>query len=225
MNPTTDAPLKPAGWWYGVGGALMGIGVVAAVVIFTVAFSDTIDEFQEIDRRIQEFERVSAPGEDEITLPEPGDYMVYLEGSFDSSDTLTTPEVTIESTEPDSQPLALRPVAGEFTYDLSGPPVRSAFEFTAPAAGGYLVEVGEPSGPVSGVAIGEDINIFGAVGGILLAIFVPICVGGVLILAGLIVVIVVAIRRSRAHRLRRQAHLVGPYGAPPPPPPAWPPSS
>jgi hypothetical protein len=229
MTAVVDEPLRPRAWWYGVGGGIIAVGFIGALVIFAVAFRDTFDEFREIEREIDAFERVPAPGEGTITLPEPGEYTVYVEGSFDSSDAVSAPDIEIESVEPDSQPLTLRPAGTESTYDFSGPAVRSVLEFTAPEAGDYRVAVGEPPFGVSGVAIGEDPDILGAVGSIFIAVFVPMGVGGLFLVLGLVVIIITAVRRSKAQRLRRQA--AGGYGAvppptwsPPPPPPPPPPA-
>jgi hypothetical protein len=221
MTAVVDEPLRPRGWWYGVGGGIIAVGLIAAVVIFAVAFQDTFDEFREIEREVEAFQRVPAPGDGTITLPEPGEYTVYVEGSFDASDPVSAPEIEIESVEPDSQPLALRPADTEFTYDFSGPAVHSVFDFTAPDAGDYRVDVGEPPFGVSGVAVGEDPDILGAVGSILIAVFVPMGVGGLFLILGLVVIIITAVRRSKAQRLRRQATFAGGYGSAPPPPPTW----
>src|SRR5215211_735337 len=154
MSVTPDEPIRPAAWWFGVGAGLIVVGIIAAVVIFAVAFQDTFDEFTEIEDAIDDFQRVPAPGEGDVTITDPGRYTVYVEGSIDVDQTITPPEMTIESTEPDSQPVTLTPVAGEFTYDFNGPAVRSVFHFEAEEAGTFHVEVDDAPPGVTGVAVG-----------------------------------------------------------------------
>ena len=120
MSVTPDEPIRPAAWWFGVGAGLIVVGIIAAVVIFAVAFQDTFDEFTEIEDAIDDFQRVPAPGEGDVTITDPGRYTVYVEGSIDVDQTITPPEMTIESTEPDSQPVSTIPLAKR-TYG-SAPP-------------------------------------------------------------------------------------------------------
>jgi len=235
--------IRPKSFWYGIGGGLIGLGVIAAAVVFAVAFREPFRRFQDLNDQIDAMERVSVPGEGRVNLAAPGDYFLYEEGA--SGDTapfgnLSESAVTVESVEPDSTPLALRDVLFDESYDFGGPAGRSAFAFTVDEPGEYLVTVTDAPPDVSTVAVGPRLDLLGSIGSVFVAIFVPIGVGGVFVVAGGIVLIVTAVRRSgSARRLRMGASPTsgawaptsgtwppqGAGGYPPPsqPPTGWPP--
>lgn len=248
MIPTQQ--IRPRSFWYGIGGGLIALGVIAAALVFAIAFRKPFDEFQQLSDDVDALQRVSVPGEGTIDLDSPGEFRLYVEGTGSSAPlgTLDRSAVTIESVEPDSTPLDLRSVPLDENYDFGGPAGRSAFAFTVDDPGEYLVTVTDAPPDVSNVAVGPRLDLLGAIGSVFVAIFVPIGVGGLFVLAGGIVLIVTAVRRSGSAKRQRMA--AGPPPAawapaagtwpsqgaggypqqqqqplPPPPPPNWPPPS
>ncbi len=68
---TGTGPIRPSRYWYLIAGGLLA----AAVTCLTVA---VIGMFS-WDRQIQDFQRVPVPGQGEITLTQPGEYVLYVE--------------------------------------------------------------------------------------------------------------------------------------------------
>ena len=159
--------VRPRAWWYGVGGGLIGLGVVATVVVFVVAFRRPLEEFRELSDQIDAMDRFAVPGEAVVTLDQPGEYVVYAEGGgLAPIGRVGSGSVTVESTTPDSRPLVLRSVGIDETYDVGGHAGRAAVEFTVDEAGDYRVTVGQVPASVTGVAVGPPLDLFGAIGSI-----------------------------------------------------------
>jgi hypothetical protein len=68
---TGTGPIRPSRYWYLVAGGLLA----AAVACLTIA---AIGMFS-WDRQIQDFQRVPVPGSGEVTLTQPGEYVLYVE--------------------------------------------------------------------------------------------------------------------------------------------------
>lgn len=225
----TDAAgaLRPgrAGYW--VGGLLLGAGIVLGAVLFGFALAHSIGEFQELGDDIDAMVRFAVPGEDVVALDEPGEYLVYAEGPVIPVGRVGAAAVTIESVEPDSTPLVLRSVTFDETYDISGHSGRAALRFTVEDPGDYRVSVGPVPASVTTVAVGPRIDILGPVGSVFVVVFVPVGVGGLLVIAGAALLIVTGVRRSAARRRARLAAAPAapawgfvPPAYPPPPGPA-----
>ena len=215
MSAAAD-DLRPGRTGYWLGGALVGLGVVLGAVLFGFALSHSISEFRELGDDIDAMERFAVPGEEVVTLDEPGEYVVYAEGPVTPTGSVGAAAVTVESTEGDSTPLVLRSVGIDETYEISGHAGRAALRFTVDEPGDYRVTVGQVPASVTGVAIGPRIDVFGPVGSVFVVIFVPAGVGGLFVIAGATLLIVTGVRRSGARRRARVA-----AGPPVPAVPAW----
>ena len=215
-----EGPLRPSKLWYGVGGAIIALGVIGAVAWFVVGIVG-------IASQVSSFERVDDPGGGTVTL-DAGDYVVYVEPDDDRA----VFSNQVEILDPDGQPVPTSAYGGSLTYDFdeSGSAVAT---FTAPSDGDYTVLPRSSDRPSPGtIAIGPSIG-----GRLVTSILGPFVLGGLAILIGLIVIVVTIVRRSRAGQRRRAAGPSGPpgpsswgdasWGAPPPtdgpPPPAPPP--
>ena len=104
-----------------------------------------------------------------------------------------------------STPIPVRRVSASETYDLSGHAGRAALEFTVDEPGDYRIAVEEAPSSVTNVAVGPHLDLIGPIGSIFVAVFVPAGVGGVLVIAGAVVLIVTGVRRSAAQRQARVA--------------------
>ena len=221
--PAAAEELRPGRTGYWVGGVLLGVGILLGAVLFGIALAHSIGEFRELGDDIDAMQRFAVPGEDVVTLDEPGEYLVYAEGPLPPIGSVGAAAVTVESTEGDSTPLVLRSVAFDETYDIGDHAGTAALRFTVDEPGDYRVTVGQVPASVTGVAVGPRIDIFGPVGSVFVVIFVPAGVGGVFVIAGAALLIVTGVRRSGARRRARMAAAPAApaWGAVPPgyPPP------
>jgi hypothetical protein len=185
-----------------VGGALVGVGVLVGALLLGLAVSHSIGEFRDLGDDVDAMDRISVPGEGVVTIDGAGDRVIYVEGGGGAAPiaTLSPTEVTVESTAPDSTPIPVRNVSVSETYDLSGHSGRAALEFTVDEPGDYRIAVEEAPSSVTNVAVGPHLDLIGPIGSIFVAVFVPAGVGGVLVIAGAVVLIVTGVRRSAAQR-------------------------
>lgn len=224
----TTAEIRPKALWYWVGGGLMVLGVVAAVVVFIAAFQKPLDRYREISDKIDSFQSFRVPGRARVTLETAGDVVIYVEGADDSLDStvdLDPSSVTVESTEPDSTPLEVRSVPFTETLNFSGPSEQTSLEFTVDEPGQYLITVSEVPPGVTTIAVGPPLDVAGALKATALAILVPMGIGGLLVAGGAVVLIVTGVRRSGAARRLRMAAGPPPGAWTQPPPAAWPPGT
>lgn len=204
-HPATE-PLKPNGWWYVVAAGLAIGGIVIAVVIgvrAAVTYSDRIDGF----------ERVDVPGVDTVLL-ESGGHTIYHEYAGAGDEFGFSPSVSVSVAAPDGSAVELDDYTGSFTYGTTDHEGEALFTFDAEEPGDYTVRVEGESGSEIAVGRGLASGLFAGIAGALVAGF-----GGVV--AGIIIAIVVAVKRSGA-RTRRQLALVRGGWAPPGTPGAWP---
>ena len=111
--------------------------------------------------------------------------------------------------DPDGDEVNTSPYVSSLTYDFGGQAGNASQTFTAEQAGDYeLSSTSRLSTGISSLAVGKSIG-----GDIVSAVVGAFAIGGLGVLVGAIVLIVTAIRRSRANRERRPP--------PPPPPSAW----
>ena len=204
VGPIVHGPLKPRAYWYWVGGLVIAAGMIGAVawlVSGLVGLSDTVDDF----------ERVPFVGGGTVVIDEAGGQVVYVEpggGSFPSS-------MRISVVGPAGEPIATAPYGGSLTYDFGGRSGAALATFDAPVAGEYQVAAVETGSSVAReLAVGPSFA-----GHLVRTIVVPFVIGGVGVIAGVVIIVVTAVRRSRERR-RRQPQ-VPTYPPPRDPSGAW----
>jgi hypothetical protein len=168
---------RPSSAWYAVGASVAAIGVSIALVWGFMAYTAYRDS-------IQGFERMLAPGTAELVLGS-GAQTIYVEGSGEA----TAGNVSITTADGTAVPTS--DYLGDLRYDApDGSVGRAIATVSVPATGTYQVSA---SGLTGTVAIGPSVSssmIASAVGSVFLAF------GS--IAAGAVIVIVTAVRRSRA---------------------------
>ena len=178
-------PIRPSRWWYWLAaGAVVAAGVWIGVGLSRVA------------ARVDDFERFQIPGEGELTLTEPGAYLIYYEGpGADQGVVLSSFEVTLSPT--DGKDLVPLPrYEGSLTYSVGGHAGFAVFTFEIEEPRDFLftLEYGGEGPTPSQVAVGSSIA----------PTIVATVVGGIAwFLAALVVALVVFLRRHRARRALR----------------------
>ena len=181
-----------AGYW--IGGGLIAAAILGAIlwaVLSARSFIDTLDEFQ----------HVPVPGRGVVEL-QARKYVVYVEGpNADQS----TPPVSIAVTDARTeQPVTIDDYGGSLTYsfDTDGSAVATV---TPPRAGSYEVRT---TGPAEGggyqLALGESVA-----GRIVRGILGVFAIGGVGLAAGIGLLVVTGVRRSRARSRTQEQNLPG----------------
>ncbi len=172
-----------AGYW--IGGGLIVAGVVGAILWGLLSFNaigDTVDGFV----------RAPAPGSARAQL-EARKYIVYAEGPGVGRDYV--PPVEFHIIDP-TGPRVL-PVAGysaSLTYSMRGHSGRAQGTVTPPHAGIYELRAASAADPAAGyaVALGDSIA-----GRIVRAILGAFAIGGLLLAAGIGLLVTTAVRSGR----------------------------
>ena len=73
--------VKPSGWFYVLGLMVLLFGCVGAIAVFAFGIAGTVDSAIDVDRQINEFERVVVPGSAQLVLDEAGSYVIFYEYS------------------------------------------------------------------------------------------------------------------------------------------------
>ncbi|WP_024800463.1 hypothetical protein [Nocardia sp. BMG51109] len=208
-SPSSPYPapprITPSTGWYVFAALLVVAGIAGAVAIGVTGLlrsSNTVDDFQ----------RVSIPGSGDVHLTETGGHTVYFEYPGATADVFEG-GVNVRLIDPDGGTVALRDYSSSLTYDLGGHEGRAGFSFDAPAPGTYhLVTQGD-----SGVTAAVGSGIGGSLG---TTVVLALGVGVAGVALGIIVFIVVLVRRGASRR--RLGPAFG-RGGPPPGHPAGPP--
>lgn len=164
--------------WIWAGGVLVALGVIAVVgwIIYGVV---------EVDRTVDDMVRAREGTVTEFTLDSPRSWTVYVEPQ-----SATVSGLRFSLIDEDGNRVEMRPYGGDLTYSVTGHSGR-AIATVALEVGVYQLVV-DGSGPRS-VAMGPSI------GGRLVRIFVGSIVLGVLLIGGgAVLMIVGALRQSRA---------------------------
>jgi len=218
-----------------VGIILIVVGIVVGIVLVVVGATTVVDGANDLVR-------VPIADGGQVRIDETGTQSIYAErpapgsSSGFSSGTSTFgpgPDVQVRVTDPSGVDLAVRPRSGSETYTINEREGVLIAEFDADVVGVYEVQtvVGESTFPYTTLAIGNAFSL-GGLFGILGGVFG----GGTIVLIGIIVLSVSAVRRSQGRR-RLRTQTFGPpgfgppgfgppgYGAPGfgPPPPGYPP--
>ena len=171
---------------YLIGGGLVVAGVIGAVLWFATSLMSLGDE-------VDNFQRVPVPGKTTMKL-EPHKYVVYYEGL--TADEVVPPvEITITDTKTGT-PLAITPYGGSLTYTVSNHKGSALGTVTPPHDGVYAVRT-DSNVRASGanVALGCSLT-----WPILRGILGTFVIGGLLAGSGVALLIITAVRRSRARR-------------------------
>ena len=213
-EPTAVAgspPIRPSRRWYWV-----ACGIFAGAVI-CIAFALT--GFFSLNRQIKHFQRVSVPGQAEVTFARRGGYVLYIERpghccSFSVGEGGAAPfsdwsmNVGLQPAN-GGPPVAISTWGGNVErYGIAGHQGQSAMSFTIDQPGRYVLAASDvtPSS-ITDVAVGRGIG-----GGV----FVPVVLvlaGVFVLLAGLAIALVTAFRRRRARRrLLPAPQVVPPVG-------------
>jgi hypothetical protein len=172
--------IRPSRLWYWIPGLVLVASVVWFAVGLTLLLGST-------NHQIEELQRVPLPGQGQVTLTEPGKYVLYYEGpGADSEETIPAFSVSIEG----QTKARFGDYSSGLTYDVEGRSGRAVKTFEIDEPGTFLVRTeSEVEGTQASLAIGPSIA-----GGVLPGIVAPL----VVFLAGAAVAAVIAIARNRA---------------------------
>ena len=171
---------------YLIGGGLVVAGVIGAVLWFATSLMSLGDE-------VDNFQRVPVPGKTTMKL-EAHKYVVYYEGL--TADEVVPPvEIAITDAKTGT-PLAITPYGGSLTYSVSNHE-GSALGTVTPAHDGVYAVRTHSNVRASGanVALGRSLT-----WPILRGILGTFVIGGLLAGSGVVLLIITAVRRSRARR-------------------------
>jgi hypothetical protein len=203
-TPAIDTQkLRPSGVWFWVAGGIIILAIVGSVTVFGRTIIDLSD-------KVEDFERVAMPGSGTVQIDGTGGFTLYHEFPGASSD-FASSSLLVTLAGPDGEPVDLDRYSGDVTYDYGGNEGLALYSFQVDEPGQYQV-VGE--GDTGEVAIGRGIG-KGLVGGIVFGLVLGF--GGVAL--GVVIIIVVAVRRSRDRRNRQV--MGGQWGNPGPPGTGW----
>lgn len=183
MGPEATTKRRPSRAWF---------AVPALIVLssFAVAVSYVARESNQVEDRIQSFERAGAPGQAELTFDEAGEYLLYVEGPVTPNSYIDPTEIILLPDEPGSRRTILRRFQSFVTYtDPSGIGGHAEFTFTVPEPGPYHLKVRWSPDDINGVAVGpyvyEGANgpVRDAFGIALLGLLVSIAITTVLLIA------------------------------------------
>lgn len=193
MVVVADDDRRPsvAGYW--VGGAVVVVGCLAAIVWFVVGLMS-------FARQVDHFQRVPVGEAGGRLNLDAGSWTGYYEGPGASQSEVVVPELELElEVTPvdggDTVPISI--YHGSLTYDIGGSQGRALFTFTAPRPGEYTLRaIGSGRGRI---AVGRGIGrrLVSAVVGAFVIGILGFCIGVPLL-------IVTAVRRSRARRRHRR---------------------
>jgi|GEM_PF-3801160 hypothetical protein len=238
------APIRPRSVWYWIGGLLIVAGIVGGIALMVagvVSVSRTVDDFARF--RVPPGELPEGGVRQELTFDRSGTYTIYYEWDseidglgVDSPEDIP-PDIRFVLIGADGVELPLQDAGTTASFSVSGRAGESIGKVTVPSAGTYVAEVESASASEPYViAVGKGVlaRLAAYVGG-------GIAVGFIGVAAGIVAIVVTAVKRSRRKREQQRAALAAaqtagttpwygtptpsPYGAPAPygtPPPAGP---
>lgn len=190
MSTSVGAPpVRPSKTWY----LLAALLVVAAIAWLVLGL---LLGFRSLSRRIDGFQRAQIPGQTQVSLAEPGGYVIYYEAPGASAEGFSVPSVHVNLFRADNgEPVQLSLYGGRLTYSVSGHQGRAVATFHVDQPGQFMLEsIGTPPGPAS-LAVGRGIG--GAIAG---AVVRSVLGTVVLFFGGVVLAVVVAVRRRAARR-------------------------
>ncbi|MEA2901156.1 MAG: hypothetical protein QOH36_1043 [Actinomycetota bacterium] len=212
MGMTGPGPSKK-GYW--LGAAIIVVAGVGAIVWFGLGFTRFSD-------RIDGFQRVPTNSQGEVTFDDTGGFVIYFEGPGASEGEIPTGQAQLTPVG-GGDPVALDDYKSDFTYDLNGHEGVAVLTFDIDQPGPYLLE-SESEGEGE-LAVGRSVA-----GTLVTSVVGGLALGGLGLVAGVVVLIVTAVRRRGARPKNApwippppgsqpQPPPPPPYGSPPPPPP------
>ncbi|HVF52384.1 MAG TPA: hypothetical protein VNC78_02130 [Actinomycetota bacterium] len=209
-----SSKVRPGAWWY----------LLAVAILLVGGGLSAMSIYNGVTGLGKGLARVVVPGSGNVTLEEPGTYIVFHEyisnhegRSFNTQSARALPlnlEMRDRST---GEPVSITASAGNFTYSLSGKAGESIAQFsiTEPGEFDFFAAYADAEGPELVLAIGHDIVKSGA----RIGIGVAGIVGSGFV--AMVLFIIIAVMRSRSKR-----KMAPPYQPPPfQPPPFQPPPS
>lgn len=214
--PAATVPEKPKGAigiWIGI--LLIVGGIVLGIVLVVAGARSLVDGFDDL-------QTTPINGEGIVRIEETGTQTIYAErpnyGGGSSFNTGTTfsgygPNVVVRVIGPDGNDVPVSTGGSNETYTVNDREGIKIGTFSASAEGEYRIisRAQDNNGNWNQLAVGQALDISG-IGAILGGVFG----GGLVVLIGIIVVIIFAVRRSRSKKRINQASgpYPGGYGAP-----------
>ena len=195
---TESLPIRPRRRWYWVAGSALAVALICIALGIAGFFS--------LNRQIKGFQRVTVPGQAEVTLAQPGGYILYVEGAGQccslatgSAGSAPFPNWSMRVAllpETGGPPVSIKVWRGATeSYGVTGHEGQTAMYFTIGHPGRYLLSVNNATPhSVADVAVGRGIG-----HGMLSLVLILVAVFA-LIPAGLVVGGVTFFRRRRARR-------------------------
>ncbi|WP_280373951.1 hypothetical protein [Nocardia wallacei] len=202
--PGVPERVIPSGRWYALGALLVVAGIAGAVVVALVGFVRMSD-------RVDGFQRVPVPGSADVQITETGGYTVYFEYP-NASSRVFQGNVNVRLLGPDGTSVPLEDYSSALTYGLGGHEGRAGFSFDAARPGTYHLVTQGDSGVTA--AIGRGIG-----GSLASTILLALGIGAAGVVLGLVVFIVVAVKRGAAKRRIGAGGGGGGWARAPPPGP------
>jgi hypothetical protein len=189
--------IHPSRIWYWVAGA-MAVGSVAWLVVTLVL------GFSSLSGQVDDFQRVSLPGQGEVSFAEPGRYILYYEGLGASDSNVPEFSASLVPVGGDVE-VPLSDYGSSLTYDFSGHSGVAVGSFQIDSPGRFVLRTESGAeGTQANVAVGRSIA-----GGVVRTVL-PALVGSVILFfGGAALAVVVAIRRRRAGRLLHASSTTG----------------
>jgi hypothetical protein len=180
-QPETSSVIsaRPSTAWYWVAGIVLVVGVVAGVVVGILGYLDALDEFDT-------FASLVAPGATELVVDDPGDLVIYHQGSTLPS----LAEVELSVTGP-SGAVAVEPYESTLIFETGEGRAWALASFAAVDIGTYRVEAqGTATGHLTVGPSWAWVALPAVLGGLAIV--------GVSVIAGVAIWLTTIIRRSNA---------------------------
>lgn len=210
--------IKPSGWFYVLGLAVFLFGCLAATVAFSVGMVGMVDSAIDVDRMINEFDRVVVPGTAQLELDEAGSYTIFYEyrGTLDGvpfSSTRSRPRLNCQLRERESgdQVPLYDAWLQKSNYELPDRSGTMLMRFDVDRADTYVLTceyAGGGDAPEAVLAIGTGFvrNVLDLVARVFVGLLLPIpLIFSATMAAGLIVVIVAVLRHRSSRQIAGEA--------------------